>query len=255
LAWRRFSRSTPCIPLFLIRWLVAGRGPIVGETHAVWVLKVERWLRIDWELDVQRAALAQTWLVKTANWYYVFGFLPVLTATGALAAWRAPDAFRRWRRVFAISLTLALTGYAFFPLTPPRLLPAAYGYVDTLMLYGPHYYGDATGSSLFNAYGSIPSLVNVYAAMPSMHVAWSVIASVLLSALVAAKWWVRLLATLHPVFMAGAVVTANHYLLDVVGGLIVLLTAMWLARRWERRVSPRGIPGANARCHQWDDLW
>lgn len=240
----------------LIRWLVAGRGPIAGEMHAAWVLKVERWLRIDWELDMQRAALAHTWLVKAANWYYVFGFLPVLTATGALAAWRAPDAFRRWRRVFAISLMLALTGYAFFPLTPPRLLPAAHGYVDTLLLYGPHYYGDATGSSLFNAYGSIPSLVNVYAAMPSMHVAWSVIASILLCTIVAARWWVRMLATLHPVFMAGAVViTANHYLLDVVGGLIVLLTAVWLARRWDRRAHQRGIPGANARCHQPDSLW
>ncbi len=220
----------------LIRWLVAGRGPIVGEAHAVWVLQAERSLGIDWEADLQRYALAHTWLVKAANWYYVFGFLPVLTIAAALAAWRAPQAFRWWRRVFAVSLALALTGYAVFPLTPPRLLPTSHGYVDTLLLYGPRYYGDATGSSLFNAYGSIPSLVNVYAAMPSMHVAWSVIASVLVCAILAGRWWVRLLATIHPVFMAGAVLaTANHYLLDVIGGLIVLLAAIWLARRWERR--------------------
>lgn len=237
----------------LIRWLVAGRGPVVGEAHAAWVLRAERRLGIAWEAPLQHYALAHTWVVKAANWYYVAGFLPVLTTAAALAAWRVPQAFRWWRRVFAVSLALALAGYAVFPLTPPRLLPESHGYVDTLLVYGPRYYGDATGSSLFNAYGSIPSLVNVYAAMPSMHVAWSVIASVLICAILAGRWWVRLLATIHPVVMAGAVVvTANHFLLDVAGGLVVLLAAIWLVRRWERRIR---LLQASPRVHRSHHLW
>src|SRR5215204_980117 len=153
-----------------VRWLVADRGPKVGGEHARWLLDIEQKLGLDWELRVQQATVHHEWLVQAANNYYVYGFLPVLVFCTILAAWRAPAAFAWWRSVFAISLMLALVGFAVFPLTPPRLLPSSYGYVDTLLLYGPHYYGDSTGSSLFNAYGSIPSVVNVYAAMPSMHI-------------------------------------------------------------------------------------
>ena len=68
---------------------------------------------------------------------------------------------------------MALVGFVLFPLAPPRMLPSSEGFVDTLVVYGPRYYGDADGRSLFNGYGSFPSLFNDYAAMPSMHVAWS----------------------------------------------------------------------------------
>ncbi|HEY8447978.1 MAG TPA: phosphatase PAP2 family protein [Thermomicrobiales bacterium] len=232
----------------LIRWLLASRGESVGVKHAMWLLDFERWLGIDWEQSLQQRALDHLWLIKAANIYYVYGFLPVLIVAAVLSAWRAPAAFEQWRRVFAISLGLALPGYAFFPLAPPRLLPASHGYVDTLLLYGPRYYGDATGSSFFNAYGSLPSTVNVYAAMPSMHVAWSVIAGILLCAVLAGRWWMRLIAVVHPTLMSGAVVvTANHYLLDVVAGLIVLLAAIWLSRRWQRRKSDH--PGTLATSH------
>jgi hypothetical protein len=165
-----------------VRWLVADRGPKVGGEHARSLLEIEQKMGLDWELRVQQATVHHEWLVQAANNYYVYGFLPVLVFCTILGAWRAPAAFAWWRSVFAISLMLALVGFAAFPLTPPRLLPSSYGYVDTLLLYGPHYYGDATGSSLFNAYGSIPSVVNVYAAMPSMHIAWSIIAGALLIA-------------------------------------------------------------------------
>ncbi|MGH2533198.1 MAG: phosphatase PAP2 family protein [Thermomicrobiales bacterium] len=230
-------------PLFLlyavytaIRFLVADRGLVVGQRHADWILDLERALSLDWELGLQRATLDHTWLIAASNHYYVYGFLPVLVACAVLGAWRATRAFAWWRTAFAVSLALALIGYVAFPLAPPRLLPAA-GFVDTLQLYGPHYYGDATGSSLFNAYGSIPSLVNEYAAMPSMHVAWSIVAGALLYAAFRRRW-VLAVAIVHPLLMAIAVVvTGNHYLLDVVGGIAVLLAAIaltpWLGRRGE----------------------
>ncbi|MGH2559123.1 MAG: phosphatase PAP2 family protein [Thermomicrobiales bacterium] len=251
------SRSTPCrgfagvrrvgvglAPLLLlyafytaIRFVVAGRGPVVGERHAGWILDLERALSLDWELGLQRATLDHTWLISAANHYYVYGFLPVLVTCAVLGAWRATRAFAWWRTAFAVSLALALIGYVAFPLAPPRLLPAAEGFVDTLQLYGPRYYGDATGSSLFNAYGSIPSLVNEYAAMPSMHVAWSIVAGALLFAAFRRRWALAV-AIIHPLLMAiSVVITGNHYLLDVVGGIAVLLAAIaltpWLGRRGE----------------------
>lgn len=207
----------------LVRWAAAKRGPVVGPRHAADLLQFEGWLDIDIELRLQRFALPHAWAIRAANWYYVAGFLPVLVSCAVLCAWRNADAFRRWRHVFAISLLLALIGYAAFPLSPPRLLPAGSGFVDTLLRYGPHYYGDSDGESLFNARGALPSLVNLYAAMPSMHVAWSFLAGALFGSAWRSKRWAVILGTIHASCMTVAVIlTANHYVLDVLAGLLVL---------------------------------
>jgi hypothetical protein len=226
LARQAVTSLAPVLVLYvvytLVRWALVDRGPALGPRNAARVLNIEEALQLDWERPIQRFGLHHDWLIQAANWYYVAGFLPVLLLAAALAAWRAPAAFTRWRQVFAVSLGMALVGFALFPLAPPRLLPAGHGYVDTLMSYGPHYYGDAHGSSLFNGYGRLPSMVNVYAAMPSMHIAWSAIAGILL-AIVIGRRWAWGFAVAHPLAMAfTVVVTANHYVLDVLGGLVVL---------------------------------
>lgn len=235
------------LPLFLlyvlytlVRFLVAESAPAEGMANAIRVIALERRLRLDWEGWVQASVLAHPLVIRAANWYYVAGFLPVLIGSGLLAAIRAPEVFYRWRRVFAASLFLALVGFGLFPLAPPRLLPSEYGYADTLLRYGPHYYGNAAGSSLFNAYGSIPSLVNLYAAMPSMHVAWSMIAGILFAAAFHRRGWAMALGAVHPAIMAFAVVvTGNHYILDVLAGLLVLAAATMLAAVSRRLVPPR----------------
>lgn len=215
----------------LVRWAVADRGPTLGLRHARAVLRFEDRIDIDVELRLQRFALPHEWLVKAANWYYVAGFLPVLVSCALLCAWRNPDAFHWWRHVFAISLLLALIGYATFPLTPPRLLPADAGFVDTLLRYGPRYYGDTSGASIFNGQGSLPSMVNLYAAMPSMHVAWSFVAGALFGSAWRSKRLAAVLAVLHGTGMAAAVtLTANHYVLDIVAGLAALGAAVIVTR-------------------------
>ncbi len=219
----------------LVRWALTDRGPALGPRHADRLLAWETSLGLDWERPVQAFGLRHDWLVRAANWYYVAGFLPVLVLAAALAAWRAPAAFASLRRVFALSLILALAGFAAFPLAPPRLLPAHHGFVDTLLTYGPRYYGDAHGSGVFNAGGRLPSLVNTYAAMPSMHVAWSAVAGALLAVAIRRRWaWS--LAVVHPAAMAFAVVvTGNHYVLDVIGGLVVLAFAIAIVATYRRQ--------------------
>lgn len=229
----------PIVALYIVysivRWLVKDRGPRIGPDNALDILNLEKWLLLDFEQSLQARLLEHVWLIKTANWYYAYGFLPVLITATLLGVWRAPDAFYHWRRVFSISMVMALIGFALYPLAPPRLMPSSYGFIDTLLLYGPKYYGDASGDSLFNLYGRVPSTVNVYAAMPSMHVAWSVVAGALLVAVIGRNIVTSTFAALHPCFMAFAVVvTANHYVVDVLVGLIVLLLAMWGTRYWDR---------------------
>jgi hypothetical protein len=231
----------------LVRWAAAKRGPVVGPRHAADLLRLERWLDIDFELRLQRIALPHAWVIKAANWYYVAGFLPVLVSCAVLCAWRNAGAFNWWRHVFTISLLLALIGYATFPLSPPRLLPVAEGFVDTLQVYGPHYYGNSHGESLFNAHGALPSLVNLYAAMPSMHVAWSFVAGVLFGLAWRSKRWAAVLAVVHSSCMAAAVVlTANHYVLDVLAGLLALGIAVMLTRSSLPIIGRKPRPEANA---------
>lgn len=218
----------------LVRFFVRDRGPLYGTVNALEVINFEKRFGFFWEPAIQSEMLAHDHLIKLANIYYSYGFLPVLVTTALIAAWRMPHVFKRWRTVFVISLALASVGYTLFPLTPPRMVDG-FGFVDTLAIFGPQYYGDAAGNSFFNAYGSLPTIVNVYAAMPSMHVAWSVIVGQLLIRLFPDKVWVRVVGWLHPVAMAAAVVvTANHYLLDIVVGLMVLIVAIGIGSKWTR---------------------
>jgi membrane-associated phospholipid phosphatase len=228
----------------VVRFLVKDRGPVEGIRNSYRVLHLEERLGFDWEVSLQEYLLPHEWLVKAANWYYVIGFLPVILACASIAALLDFQTFLWWRKRFALTLLLALVGFALYPLAPPRMLP---GMVDTLMVYGPQYYGDSHGSSLFNAYGRLPSMVNVYAAMPSMHVAWSIIAGALLVSAFKGRWWAWALGVSHPALMGIAVVvTANHYLLDVVVGVIALLGALFLLYAGElliTRLRPRATNG------------
>jgi membrane-associated phospholipid phosphatase len=123
------------------------------------------------------------------------------------------------RNVFLLTNLLALLLYETYPMAPPRLTPGLtfegqpYHFADTVFRQGP-------GSGL---------AFNEYSAMPSLHVAWAlIIAGVLLWT--ARPWAVRLPALLYPaVVLLATVVTGNHYLVDGLGALMVVLTATALA--------------------------
>ena len=217
----------PLLLLYLfytfVRWTVVERGAATGDRNASRVIDFERRIGVDWELALQSNVLPHNGLVWLANHYYVYAFLPVLIGSALLSAFRAPAIFNFWRNVFAMSLGAALVVFSLFPLTPPRLLGGEAGFVDTLMIHGPRYYGDESGASLFNAYGSIPSMVNEYAAMPSMHVGWSLIAGALLIAAFPTRKWLIPLVVAHVLFMQLAVVaTGNHYVIDGLVGVAVI---------------------------------
>ncbi len=219
----------------MVRWAVVDRGEDVGDRNADYLLRFETWLGIDFEHSVQAWTLRHPDLVSFFDHYYVFAFFPVLILAAVWGYRAAPAAFHTARRVFAVSLAVALVIFALVPLAPPRLLPG-HGYVDTLMLYGPRYYGDSSGASLFNAYGSIPSMVNEYAAMPSMHIGWSIIAGWLLYVASGRRWWVGVLAATHVFLMETVVVaTGNHYVIDGLVGMAVVVISAAAVRRYEAR--------------------
>ena len=192
----------------------------VAFDHARDLLTLQRVLRLDVELDLQRWALGHEWLIEFCNAYYRQMKLGVYLSA-VLAILLAPLAFRRINRVFVLATLLAFPWYALYPLAPPRFMgPYGFPFVDTLAAVGgaPESSGGLAGA-------------NPYAAMPSMHIGWTAVAAFWLAA---ALPWRRIgpvLGALHVALMSLAVVvTGNHYVLDVVAGLAVAAAALLLAR-------------------------
>jgi membrane-associated phospholipid phosphatase len=83
-----------------------------------------------------------------------------------------------------------------------------------------------------------PAFVNQYAALPSLHVGWDLLMGIAVMT-ASSRLLLRAVGALMPLAMVAAVVlTANHYLVDVVAGVAVALTGLAVARVLERRRQP-----------------
>lgn len=208
-----------------------------GARHAADVLAVQSALGLDVEATLQRAAIDAPALIHAANWFYIVGWAPVLLGIAVFAFLRAPVVLERWRAVLTLSATATAVVQAAWPLTPPRLYGPS-GTIDALMRFGPTYYGTV---------GDQSGAINVYGAMPSMHVGWALLGVLLLNAVVPGRLWLKVLSALYVAAMAWTVVvTGNHYLLDPVVGVLIVLVCMVLGRRWNRWRIGR-IRGGSAR--------
>lgn len=197
------------------------------------LLRLEDALGIDVEAQVQRAVLGTEWLVTAANWFYSFAYWPMILGTLVYTWVQHRDLFIRYRNALFFSGMLGLVVFALFPVAPPRFLD---GYVDTV---------NAAARHQFIAHPSW--IINENAALPSFHVGWIVLSAVLLVPLTR-RWSIRVLLVIPGVLMAATVVvTANHYLVDIVAGVVISLVGLQLAR-WRdahrRRDEERGEPEA-----------
>lgn len=78
-------------------------------------------------------------------------------------------------------------------------------------------------------YGTLTALTNQYAAMPSLHFGWSLWCGLVI-AIIAPRMWMKALGLLHPLFTVAAIVaTGNHWVLDAVGGALVVVAGFGLA--------------------------
>ncbi|WP_435852511.1 bifunctional glycosyltransferase 87/phosphatase PAP2 family protein [Streptomyces sparsogenes] len=183
----------------------------LAESHGHQILTAEKWLGIDIEHWFNSVVADTPWLRDSMNWYYsTFHFLVPLS----LLAWlylRRPLTYRWARTPLAFATMLALVGFWLYPTAPPRLM--GLGFVDTA--HGPQ--------DLENPdFGALTKLSNQYAAMPSLHVGWSLWCGVVI-AMVAPKLWMKALGLMYPLMTTAVIVgTANHWVLDAVGGAVVV---------------------------------
>jgi hypothetical protein len=201
--------------------------PEKAYANAMRVIDWQRTLGIWHEHAIQQAALDFTPLIVFANYFYGSVYIGA-TISGLVFLYRRhSDDYPLWRNTLAIGTLLGLIGFATFPLMPPRLLDVMgdghtyYGFVDTL-LTRPTFWS-------FNSEG-MKSISNQFAAMPSLHCGWAFWGLAVFYPRVK-SWWAKTLAVLYPITtITVVVITGNHYFLDAVGGLIIMLAGYAGAR-------------------------
>ncbi|WP_405741436.1 phosphatase PAP2 family protein [Streptomyces sp. NBC_01525] len=190
--------------------------------NADWIWRAEHALGIAVEHTVNHAVNAVTWLIVPMNYYYAtLHFVVTIGVLVWLYRWH-PGRYAAARLALFATTGVALVGYYFYPLAPPRLM-ADGGFVDTLVRHN-------TWGSM--ASGNLASMSNQYAAMPSMHIGWSLWCG-LTVALLARPLWVKTVALLYPFFTLLVIIsTANHFWLDACGGALCLLFGFAVACLW-----------------------
>ena len=176
------------------------------------LLHLERTLNIDVEHALNRIAVHTEWFAVFSNYFYALAHFVVTIGVLVWLYRRHPLQYRPMRTALYVCNVLALLGYWLYSLAPPRFLPAE-GYVDTVKVFG-------TWGSY--ASGDLATTSNQFAAMPSMHIGWALWSGLAIFWL-ARHRWVRWLGIAYPVVVLVVIMaTANHFILDAVGGAIVL---------------------------------
>jgi len=200
--------------------------------HAHQIMSLERHLGIYHEQTIQSWALHFRPLILFANYYYgSFHFIVTIFAGVFLYRYFSDD-YPRFRNALAIATLLALIGFTLYPLAPPRMFSPPF--VDTL-LKDPAFWS-------FDS-GGMQKISNQFAAMPSVHIAWSTWCALALGPRLKNRA-ARIAAWCYPVLtFVVIIITANHYILDAVGGLVVLAVAWFLANTFTRagRTVPRPV--------------
>ena len=196
--------------------VAAGHGEAFTNAHRV--LGFERTLHFAQEQPINHVVSASPPLAVTMS--FIYATLHYLV-TPIVLVWmwkKHPGRYPGARTVLVIATLLGLIGFWLFPTAPPRMLP---GFIDTLQQC--HQWGWWGGDA--SAPQGLAGLTNEFAAMPSLHVGWAAwcgwhIASG------TSRQWLRALGVAYPIFIFAVVIgTANHYIADTLGGLVVIVAA------------------------------
>lgn len=172
----------------------------------------------------------------------VYASLHFIVTPGTLV-WLYVRHHRHYRftsTVIVVTTCLALIGFYTLPTAPPRMFGAE-GFVDIMAKTGSWGWWPESGTPASD------NISNQFAAMPSLHCGWATFCGISI-VLFTKNSVARVLGALYPLLTYFVVMgTANHYLLDVVGGVVTLAVGFlitWLLRRaWRaylaRHLDPR----------------
>jgi PAP2 superfamily len=203
--------------------------------HALDLMRFQNTLGINHEQAVQAWALGSRTFIIAANYFY--GSLHFIVTGGVMIYLyrRWTNDYPLWRNTLGIATALALIGFAFFPLAPPRMFDGTNWHL-AISIPNLHFVDTLAKDPAFWSFnsGAVNKISNQFAAMPSVHCAWALwCACALVPRL--KHLWAKVLACIYPVTTVTViVVTANHYFLDAAGGFFVLGCGYVLARIFTR---------------------
>lgn len=216
-------RDTPVHEILLLGGLFAAYnlGRVLAtsrldtaDQHAWVILRIQRALLFPPEQLLQAPLLDHAWLMEAANQYYARVHFPLTVGVLVYLYLRRRDTYHLLKWSLIVATFISLVVMMVLPVAPPRLL-AGLGMVDTGVVAGDSVYHNSFWAGISNQ----------YAAMPSLHVGWAVLVTVVLIG--AGTSPLRWLWVLHPIVTLFVVVaTANHYWLDAVVGVAIVLVAL-----------------------------
>jgi hypothetical protein len=212
--------------------------------HALDLMRFQKTIGINHEQAVQAWALGSRTFIIAANYFY--GSLHFIVTAGVMIYLyrRWTNDYPLWRNTLAVATALALIGFAFFPLAPPRMFDGTNWHL-AISIPNLHFVDTLAKDPAFWSFnsGAVNKISNQFAAMPSVHCAWALwCACALVPRL--KHLWAKILAGIYPITTVTViVVTANHYFLDAVGGFFVFGCGYLLARLFTR--AGRGRPVAS----------
>jgi hypothetical protein len=190
--------------------------------HAQALLHLEQSLHFDPELGLDRWLAGHHTLGLAVSDYYDNAHFVVTLGLLGWLWWRRTDIYRPLRNSLVLVNLLAFIVFWRYPVAPPRMLK---GFTDVVA--STH----AIGSWHT---GALASHANELAAMPSLHMAWAAWCAAALWQL-SRRRWVRAVAVLYPCLTAIAVLaTGNHFVLDILGGLVAMALAVLIVRLLSR---------------------
>lgn len=242
--WRSLLREIPVLAAAVLAYW-GGRGLTEGSyedavANARRLISLEQQLGIYREVRLQELIIDHQWMVTLMNWVYMWGHWPVIAVCALWLFFRRPPAYFLLRNAFLVSGAIGLLIFIAFPVAPPRL--TGIEVADTITLHSHSY-----------RVLQPPAFVNQYAAMPSLHFGWNMLIG---GGMVREVRFLpaRIACGLLPVAMAIAVVlTANHFIIDVLAGGTVALFGLLVA--WGTRSLLLRIPTKRLRLlRRWSGL-
>jgi hypothetical protein len=226
-------RYLQILPVALVLWgtdavdrFRAGAA-LAGLRNAAVVNAISR------ELGGGFAATMNGWLVvhpavgSVAAWYYIVLQGAVAGVLGVVLIWRRVPSFGLHRNALIACNLIGLVAFWLYPVAPPRMLA---GYHDVAARAAPVFSSILEGRAAAD-----------FAATPSLHVAWAIWVAIAAGTLVRrpalkAALWLYPAATIVDVLA-----TANHYLLDAITaiGVVLLAYAIALSPALARRIGSK----------------
>lgn len=207
--------------------------------HRAKVLRrIEQAIGLDWEHPINMFFVRHDTIALLACYWYSTAHYIVTPAVLIWLYFKGRHAYVPARRALTVATLIALALYLMLPTAPPRMLEH---YVDILSIHSDQGWWGADAS----APRGMGNLTNELAAFPSLHAGWSLWCAISLqryarSPIVKVLGWAGALATVIAVLG-----TANHWVLDVVVGWMVVIAGFVAANAFTPRLqvaSPAEAP-------------